>query len=87
MISSDMVNAKANQEGARAVDEIINTRLVAKITQQIADRMDAGKRVDSAYGAFYIDTNGHAFFEDAGHSNPDISVEFRTSSREMRYAS
>ena len=49
--------------------------------------MDAGKRVDSAYGAFYIDTNGHAFFEDAGHSNPDISVEFRTSSREMRYAS
>lgn len=87
MISSDMVNAKADQEGARAVDEIINTRLIAKITQQIADRIDAGKPIDSNYGAFYVGTNGHAFFEDAGHSNADISVKFVDSLGEVKNAS
>lgn len=87
MISSDMVNAKADQEGARAVDEIINTRLIAKITQQIADRIEAGKPIGADYGAFYVGTNGHAFFEDAGHSNADISVKFVDSLGEVEYAS
>lgn len=76
MIANDMISAKANQEGARAIEEIINTRLVAKVTQVIADRIDAGERVDADFGTFAISTNHHAFFESTDHKNADISVKF-----------
>ena len=78
MIAADLINDMSDQEGARAIDEIVNTRLVAKISEQISDRIDAGLPVDSSVGAFVINTNGNASFEGGGRQRADIKVEFRT---------
>ncbi|QIA88517.1 ATP-dependent Clp protease ATP-binding subunit (plasmid) [Lactobacillus johnsonii] len=76
-IAEDMINAKADQEGARAVEEIVNTRIVSKITNIISERIDAGLPVGSADGAFLIGTNGHAFFEEVSQERSDITVSFK----------
>lgn len=84
MIVDDMINAQSEEEGARAVDGIINSRLKAKITQLISDRIDAGLSVDAKNGAFYVDTNGNASFEHGNHEHADISVTFLTT-QEIEY--
>ena len=78
MIADDMISRQADQQGARAIDEIINTRLVAKVSQIISDRVDANLPVGSDYGGFVIKTNGHASFESTDRGDADISVEFKT---------
>ncbi|MTE03608.1 AAA family ATPase [Lactobacillus johnsonii] len=78
MIAEDMINAKADQEGARAIDKVLSTKLISKITQQISDRIEAGLSVDASVGAFVVGTNGHAFFEKPSTGKPDIAVTFRT---------
>lgn len=76
MIAEDMINAKSDQEGARAIDEVIKTRLISKITEIISERIDAGLPVGSDAGRFKVGTNGRGFFEYRGQKRADIVVMF-----------
>ncbi|MBD5430502.1 AAA family ATPase [Lactobacillus sp.] len=78
MIADDMISREGDKEGARAIDEIINTRLVSKVSEIISDRIEEGLPVDSKYGGFLISTNGHATFESTDRGAADISVKFLT---------
>lgn len=84
MVASDLINKQSDQEGARAVDEIINSRLVSKISEQISNRIDAGLSVDASVGAFIIDTNGNASFEGGGREKADFKVVFKTTEELQR---
>lgn len=77
MIAEDMINAKSDQEGARAVDEIIKTRLISKITEIISERIAAGLSVGDDTGGFLVGTNGRGFFQYHGQERADIVVVFK----------
>lgn len=78
MIVDDMINAKSDEEGARAIENILNTRLKSKVTELISERLDADLPIDSDSGAFLVKTNGHATFEDGSLDHADIDVTFKT---------
>jgi ATPases with chaperone activity, ATP-binding subunit len=73
MIAEDIVNREASTTGARAINRFIDNSVKTAVANAIAFRKDNHLSLD---GAFRIQTNGNASFENAGLERPDVEVVF-----------
>lgn len=73
MIAEDIINREASTTGARAINRFIENSVKTAVANAIADRKDNHLSMD---GAFRIQTNGNASFEQAGLERPDVKVTF-----------
>lgn len=74
MIAEDLINQKASSTGARAITRFISGSVESKLAAAIAEREKKGLTMD---GAFQIETNGNASFENhEGHNRSDVAIIF-----------
>lgn len=73
MIAEDIINREASTTGARAINRFIENSVKTAVANVIAYRVDNHLSVD---GAFRLQTNGKASFENAGLERPDVKVTF-----------
>ncbi|NRE14042.1 ATP-dependent Clp protease ATP-binding subunit [Enterococcus faecalis] len=73
MIAEDIINREASTTGARAINRFIENSVKTAVANAIAYRKNNHLSLD---GAFRIQTNGKASFEEVGLERPDIEVTF-----------
>lgn len=73
MIAEDIINRDASTTGARAINRFIENSVKPAVANAIAFRKDNHLSMD---GAFRIQTNGNASFENSALERPDVKVTF-----------
>lgn len=73
MIAEDIINRDASTTGARAINRFIENSVKTAVANAIAFRKENHLSMD---GAFRIQTNGNASFENMELERPDVKVTF-----------